>query len=136
VLQIDEAGWRQIASNPDLGELISGKQEPVDFAVWQAADGTWQLWSCIRNTKEAGVTRLLHSWEGRTLFAKDWQTILAKNPCVRFFNGERGYVRCTVTPREWRSDFRTVAYVSRPGAPIITRETYLVESGRPGAELT
>jgi alkaline phosphatase D len=68
-------------------------------------------------------------------FPKDWQAILAENPCVRFFNGERGYIRCTVTPDEWRSDFRTVPYVSRPGAPIVTRATYVVESGRPGAEL-
>ncbi len=73
VPKIDEAGWWQIASNPDLGELTSDKQEPVDFAVWQAADGTWQLWSCIRNTKEAGVTRLLHRWEGKSLFDKHWQ---------------------------------------------------------------
>jgi len=73
VPQIDEAGWWQIASNPDLGELHSDKQEPVDFAVWQAADGTWQLWSCIRNTKEKGVTRLLHRWEGKSLFDRDWQ---------------------------------------------------------------
>jgi alkaline phosphatase D len=68
-------------------------------------------------------------------FPKDWQAILAKNPCVRFFNSERGYIRCTVTPHEWRSEFRTVPYVSRPGAPIVTRATYVVESGRPGAEL-
>ena len=73
VPQLDEAGWWQIASNPDLGELTSDQQEPVDFAVWQAADGTWQLWSCIRNTKEAGVTRLLYRWEGKSLFDKDWQ---------------------------------------------------------------
>jgi len=73
VPQIDEAGWWQIASNPDLGQLTSDKQEPVDFAIWQAADGTWQLWSCVRNTKEAGVTRLLHRWEGKSLFDYDWQ---------------------------------------------------------------
>ncbi len=68
-------------------------------------------------------------------FPKDWQATLAKNPGVRFFNGERGYIRCTVTPHEWRSDFRTVPYVSRPGAPIVTRATFAVEAGRPGAEL-
>lgn len=75
VPQIDEQGWRQIAGNPDLGELTSEKQEPVDFAIWQAADGTWQLWSCIRNTKEAGVTRLLHRWEGQKLSDENWKTM-------------------------------------------------------------
>lgn len=73
--RIDERGWWQIASNPDLGELTSDKQEPVDFGIWQAADGTWQLWSCIRNTKERGVTRLFHRWEGPSLFDKDWQPL-------------------------------------------------------------
>jgi hypothetical protein len=73
VPRIDEEGWWQVASDPDLGELTSDKQEPVDFGVWQAADGTWQLWSCIRNTKERGVTRLFHRWEGKTLHDTDWR---------------------------------------------------------------
>jgi len=57
--------WWTIAQNPDLGAYNTTNQQPVDFAVWQAADGTWQLWSCIRNTRCGGVTRLLHGWEGR-----------------------------------------------------------------------
>jgi hypothetical protein len=39
--------WWQVAGDPELGDLTSPKQQPVDFAIWQAADGTWQLWSCI-----------------------------------------------------------------------------------------
>ena len=42
--------WWQIAGNPDLGEFTSPEQEPTAFGMWQAADGTWQLWSCIRHT--------------------------------------------------------------------------------------
>jgi alkaline phosphatase D len=57
--------------------------------------------------------------------------ILAENPFVKFFNNERGYVRCEVTPAAWRADFRTVPYVSRRGAPLQTRATFRVESGRP-----
>lgn len=60
--------------------------------------------------------------------------ILANNPAVKFFNDERGYVRCEVTPAQWRTDFRTVEYVSRPGAPCRTRASFVVESGLPGAE--
>jgi len=52
-------------------------------------------------------------------------------PAVKYFNNERGYVRCEVTPRQWRTDYRTVAYVTRPGAPIQTRRSFMVESGRP-----
>ncbi|HVU23415.1 MAG TPA: alkaline phosphatase D family protein [Opitutus sp.] len=55
----------------------------------------------------------------------------AENPFVKFFNGERGYVRCEVTAREWRADYRTVPYVSRRGAPVATRASFVVEAGRP-----
>ena len=57
--------------------------------------------------------------------------MLAENPFVKFFNNERGYVRCEVTPAAWRTDYRTVPYVSRPGAPLQTRATFHVGSGRP-----
>lgn len=57
--------------------------------------------------------------------------ILAENPFVKFFNNERGYVRCEVTPQAWRTDYRTVPYVTRPGAPIQTRASFHLESGRP-----
>jgi len=64
--------WWQVAGDPDLGELTDASQQPVDFGIWQAADGTWQLWSCIRKTKETGNTRLLYRWEGAKLNDKDW----------------------------------------------------------------
>jgi len=54
----------------------------------------------------------------------------AENPFVKFYNSERGYVRCEVTPAMWRTDYRTVPYVSRPGAPLLTRASFIVESGR------
>lgn len=66
--------WWQVASNPDLGEYTSPDQQPVDFAIWQAADGTWQIWSCIRHTKAGGKGgRLFHRWEGESLFDTDWK---------------------------------------------------------------
>ena len=55
--------------------------------------------------------------------------LLARNPCVKFHNNERGYVRCEVTPTTWRTDFQTVPYVTRPGAPLQTRATFAVEAG-------
>ena len=67
-----DGDWWQITGNPELGELTDPKQQPVDFGVWQAADGTWQLWSCIRATKEPGKTRLFYGWEGKSITAKDW----------------------------------------------------------------
>ncbi len=46
---------------------------------------------------------------------------MAENPCVRFFNAQRGYVRCTVTAKTWRSDYQVVENVTAPGGPIVTR---------------
>jgi alkaline phosphatase D len=58
----------------------------------------------------------------------------ALNPHVKFFNSRRGYVRATITPSLWTSDYRVLPYVSRPDAPIETRASFVVESGRPGAQ--
>jgi hypothetical protein len=63
----------QVAGDPDLGDLTGVKQQPVDFALWQAGDGSWQLWSCIRGTKEVGNTRLFHRWQGARLTDANWQ---------------------------------------------------------------
>ena len=57
--------------------------------------------------------------------------LLAENPFVKYHNNERGYVRCEVRSQQWRTDFRTVPFVTRRGAPLQTRATYVVESGRP-----
>src|SRR5260221_613350 len=65
--------WWQVAGDPDLGELTSPKQQPVDFGIWQAADGAWQLWSCVRSTNEPGKTRVFHRWESPMLTAPDWK---------------------------------------------------------------
>jgi alkaline phosphatase D len=65
---------------------------------------------------------------------KDTAGVLAENPFVKFYNSERGYVSCDVTPAEWKSHYRVVEYVTRPGAPLVTRKTFVVESGRPGAQ--
>jgi alkaline phosphatase D len=59
---------------------------------------------------------------------------LGPNPHIKFFNNRRGYVRCTVTRSALTSDFRTLAYVTRPGAPIRTRASFIVENGRPGVQ--
>ncbi|MEA3225761.1 MAG: hypothetical protein U9Q07_07395 [Planctomycetota bacterium] len=69
---IIEGVWWQVAGNPDLGEYTREKQQPVDFGVWQASDGTWQLWSCIRHTGCGGNTRLFYRWQGGRLTDANW----------------------------------------------------------------
>lgn len=55
-------------------------------------------------------------------------------PNMKYHNARRGYVRCELTPDRWTSDYRMVPYVMRPGAPVETAATYVVQSGKPGAE--
>ncbi|SFB52928.1 alkaline phosphatase D [Amycolatopsis marina] len=59
---------------------------------------------------------------------------LQENPHIKFINRKRGYVRNIVTPTEWTADFRIVDYVTRTGAPIRNRATFVIENGRPGAQ--
>jgi hypothetical protein len=69
--QVD-GDWWQVAGSPDLGPATSDKQAPVDFAIWPALDGTWQIWSCVRKTNAPGKGRLLHRWEGNSLTDPSW----------------------------------------------------------------
>ncbi|MEU7769421.1 alkaline phosphatase D family protein [Nocardia sp. NPDC049190] len=60
------------------------------------------------------------------------RVLLAANPDIEFFNAQRGYVRVELDHHLWRNDFRVVPYVRRPGAPVRTRASYVVEDGVPG----
>src|SRR5688572_19128076 len=55
-------------------------------------------------------------------------------PNMRWHNARRGYVRCELTPDRWTTDYRMVPYVRRPGAPVETAATFVVEHGTPGAQ--
>jgi alkaline phosphatase D len=46
----------------------------------------------------------------------------------------RGYLRCVVEPRRWNTDLRVVDTVQRPGAPVRTLASFVVEQGRPGPQ--
>ncbi|MBA2339210.1 MAG: alkaline phosphatase D family protein [Pyrinomonadaceae bacterium] len=59
---------------------------------------------------------------------------LAENPHVKFHNAQRGYVRCTLTPQTWQTDYRVVESVTKPSSAISTRATFVVESGTAGAK--
>lgn len=77
--------WRPVAGDPDLRDLTTPSQQPVDFGIWRAADGTWQLWSCIRHTKAAGMTRLFYRWQGDRITDRNWQPMgIAMEADVRF----------------------------------------------------
>jgi alkaline phosphatase D len=63
---------------------------------------------------------------------KNSPEMLSENPFVKFFNAQRGYVSCEVTPKLWTSKYQVVPFITKPDAPLITRKTFVVENGRPG----
>ena len=60
--------------------------------------------------------------------------VMAENPFVRFYNGQRGYVSCSVTPQRWQTDYQVVDFVTKKEAPRRTRASFVVEDGRAGAQ--
>jgi alkaline phosphatase D len=57
------------------------------------------------------------------------------NPHVRYFDGSRrGYLRCAVDRREWRTDVRTVETIDVRRTPVTTSASYVVESGTSNLE--
>ena len=56
----------------------------------------------------------------------------AWNPHLRFYNNQRGYVRTKITKDAMTADFQVLPYVTRPGAPVHTRATFVIEDRVPG----
>jgi alkaline phosphatase D len=63
----------------------------------------------------------------------DTAATLAENPQVKFYNNQRGYVRCEVTSKSMTADYRVVEKVSVPESQVSTRASFIVENGKPGA---
>jgi alkaline phosphatase D len=58
-----------------------------------------------------------------------------ENPHIKFFDSqERGYALATVTPGEWRTEFRAVSGVTTPEATARTLQSFAVEAGKPGVQ--
>ncbi|MFB6896862.1 alkaline phosphatase D family protein [Streptomyces hydrogenans] len=62
----------------------------------------------------------------------NYDKLLQANPHLRFFNGRRGYVTVAFGEESARADFRTVPYVTTPGAPVTTAGSFVTEAGNPG----
>jgi alkaline phosphatase D len=58
--------------------------------------------------------------------------VVSENDNVEYYNNQRGYVRCTVTPDNWTTEFRVLEYVDEPGAPIRTDATIELIADQPG----
>lgn len=53
-----------------------------------------------------------------------------ENPHLHWQNNRRGYMRCVVGADDWQTDYRTVPFVSMPGAPIETASSWRVPHGQ------
>ncbi|MFK8846320.1 alkaline phosphatase D family protein [Streptomyces sp. Ac-502] len=78
------------------------------------------------------VTTSIASGEDGADKPANWGTYMAANPHLKFYNGRRGYVTVTLDREKARADFRTVAKVTKPGAPVITAGSFVSEAGSPG----
>lgn len=96
----------RVVDDPDAGVLAS---EFVATSISSDGDGA-----------EA-------SEEGIRAFAN------GRNPHLRFHHYRRGYTYCELTPERCLMQFRAVDYVSRPGAPLRTVASYVLEDGDPVA---
>lgn len=57
---------------------------------------------------------------------------LAANPHLKWQNNRRGYIVCRADKEAWTAEYRTVSFVTKPGAPVATPSKWRVEHGRPG----
>ncbi len=64
----------------------------------------------------------------------EYERAVNNNAFVRWYNSNRGYVTCEVTPQRWTTHFRITPFVDRPGSPVKTAASFVVENGRPGAQ--
>ena len=62
------------------------------------------------------------------------RVVEAEDEHILFTNRQRGYVRCSLDRERWQADFRVLPFVTRPGAPVTTRASFVVETGRPGTK--
>jgi alkaline phosphatase D len=94
----------------------------------------------IRNDKGAQVatefvgTSISSGGDGgeRSGFFTD--AIAAENPFVKWNNNRRGYLVCDLNADTWRTEYRTVEYVSKPDAPVTTPTKWQLTRGKAGIE--
>lgn len=62
---------------------------------------------------------------------KDLDKLKDRNPCVKFHDRQRGYIRCTLTPDNWTSDYMIIDDVLKPGGKTAAAASFVVENGDP-----
>ncbi|MFE0421627.1 alkaline phosphatase D family protein [Streptomyces sp. NPDC058953] len=62
----------------------------------------------------------------------NWADQTLANPHLRFYDGRRGYTVLTLREDTVRADFRVLAAVTVPGAPMATAGSFVTVAGDPG----
>ncbi|MYW64577.1 alkaline phosphatase [Streptomyces sp. SID8379] len=78
------------------------------------------------------VTTSITSGKDGSAKPSNWAAYLARNPHMKHYNGQRGYVTVELGEREARADFKTVSAVTVPGAPITTAASFVTAVGDQG----
>ena len=58
-----------------------------------------------------------------------FSTLMQQDPHIKFYNGQRGYVRHVVTPNRWQAEYQVLDKVSTPDGVMSTRKIFVVEDG-------
>jgi len=65
-----------------------------------------------------------------------FKAMLPYNPHIKYFESRyRGYVRCDVTHKHWRTEFMAVEAVDDPNSVVRVLQGFSVEPNRPGIQL-
>ncbi|MGC4047779.1 MAG: alkaline phosphatase D family protein [Armatimonas sp.] len=59
---------------------------------------------------------------------------LAENPGCKFYNTQRGYLRCTVTDKTWQTDYVVMDKVTEQSGTASVRASFVVEAGKAGVQ--
>ncbi|WP_420033344.1 alkaline phosphatase D family protein [Streptomyces sp. cg28] len=78
------------------------------------------------------VTTSITSGKDGSAKPSNWAAYLARNPHMKHYNGQRGYVTVELGSSEARADFKTVSAVTVPGAPLTTAASLVTEIGNQG----
>ncbi len=66
----------------------------------------------------------------------EYERAAEQNDFVKWYDSNRGYVSCELSPDKWTTYFRATPYVNKPGSPVETKATFVIEEGQPGAKTT
>jgi hypothetical protein len=98
------APWIRIAAPPELERWAKPGVQPVDFTIFPAADGVWQLIACVRGTAQPGGNRLLYRWESPSLTAADWRPMGIFAEADPAFGHQPGLLQapfCVIAGGQW-----------------------------------